>query len=81
MYKNKDKQREANRQASQRRRDKGMTQGMTNEGMTLMSQVTPEDREQIEKDMCAIGLKPKRTAQGNIRVSKPGDSDYVGVAI
>lgn len=37
MYKDKDKQREANRQASQRRRDKrkGMTkQGVTTEGMT-----------------------------------------------
>ena len=34
MYKDPDKQREANRQASQRKRDrKGMTQGMTNEGM------------------------------------------------
>lgn len=34
MYKDKDKQREANREASQRRRDKGMTKQMSNEGMT-----------------------------------------------
>ena len=39
MYKDKDKQREANREASQRRRDKGMTQGMTNEGMTTRNGV------------------------------------------
>lgn len=35
MYKDKDKQKEANRKASQRRRDKGMTQGITNQGMTV----------------------------------------------
>lgn len=36
-YKDKDKQKEANRQASQRRRDKvkGVTPGMTNQGMTF----------------------------------------------
>lgn len=36
MYKSKEEQKEANRLASQRRRDKqkGMTQGMTKEGMT-----------------------------------------------
>ena len=35
-FKDENKQREANRQAAQRRRDKvkGMTQGMTNQGMT-----------------------------------------------
>ena len=40
MYKDKDKQREANRKASQRRRDKGMTQGMTHEGMTAVNEQT-----------------------------------------
>ncbi len=63
MYKDKDRQREANREASQRRRDKGMTKGMTNQGVT----VTGSDTRVI----------PERTAQGNIRVSKPGDDDYV----
>ncbi|KKM03422.1 hypothetical protein LCGC14_1774560 [marine sediment metagenome] len=39
MYKDEDKQKEANRQASQRRRDrKGMTQGMTNQGMTVINE-------------------------------------------
>ena len=40
MYKDPDKQREANRKASQRKRDKGMTQGMTNEGMTAVNEQT-----------------------------------------
>ena len=35
MYKDREKQKEANRIASQKRRNKGMTQGMTEEGMTV----------------------------------------------
>ena len=55
MYKDKAKQKEANRQASQRRRDrKGMTDDCAKVGIVI----------------------PERTAQGNIRVSKPGDADY-----
>ena len=64
MYKDKDKQREANREASQRRRDK---QGMTND-CAKAGIVIPDH---------PIPVIPERTVQGNIRVSKPGDADYV----
>ena len=72
MYKDKDRQREANRQAKARQRAKDIElavaqrcddYSMTNQGVT----VTGSDTRVI----------PERTAQGNIRVSKPGDADYV----
>ena len=63
MYKDKAKQREANRQASQRQRDKkGMTDDCTKAGIVILDHPIP--------------VIPERTAQGNIRVSKPGDADY-----
>ena len=63
MYKDKDKQREANRQASQRQRDKkGMTDDCAKAGIVIPDYPVP--------------VIPERTAQGNIRVSKPGDADY-----
>lgn len=68
MYKDKDRQREANRQASQRRRNR---KGMTNEGMTPQGMT-----EQWTGIDSMIKPKPELTAQGNIRVSKPGDADY-----
>ena len=79
MYKDKNKQREANRKASQRRRDKGMTQGMTHEGMTVEdepSNVIPKTFQENAMDILKEKTEPERTAQGNIRVSKPGDADY-----
>ncbi|KKM80202.1 hypothetical protein LCGC14_1342160 [marine sediment metagenome] len=94
MYKDKDKQREANRKASQRRRDKGMTvedersnepsnvipKGVTDKALLRFNvgeaseRILPSDKDSVysQKD-----IKPERTAQGNIRVSKPGDDDYV----
>lgn len=58
MYKDKDKQREANRKAQAKFKAKGITGGVTIRG--IISKVLPT-----------------RTALGNIRVSKPGDADYV----
>ncbi len=137
MYKDKDKQREANRTASQRRRDK--QKGMTLEGMTIQDEfphVIPEDildncRKRLKKRgkdiKCFLDLpadvqqtiyrlcpcvvedheeRCRRTAiainyqhlfpdsyepgssadftklmaqagPGHVRVSKPGDADYV----
>ena len=64
MYKDKAKQREANRQASQRQRDKkGMTDDCAKAGIVIPDHPVP--------------VIPERTAQGNIRVSKPSDLDYV----
>ena len=64
MYKDKDRQREANRQASQRQRDKkGMTDDCAKVGIVIPDHPVP--------------VIPERTSQGNIRVSKPGDADYV----
>lgn len=64
MYKDKDRQKEANRKASQRQRDKkGMTDDCAKAGIVIPDHPVP--------------VIPERTAQGNIRVSKPGDADYV----
>ena len=87
MYKDKAKQREANRQASRRARIKRRTttdltplvaQGMTNEGMTPQGMTDSYNEVQSMKHALneAINPLPEHTAQGNIRVSKPGDSDY-----
>ena len=64
MYKDKDRQREANRMAKMRQRAK---EGMTYTE-TMEAEVIPKTN---------IPVIPERTAQGNIRVSKPGDDDYV----
>lgn len=60
MYKDKDKQREANRKAQIKFKAKGITKGITNQG------ITPK-------------VLPERTPLGNIRVSKPGDTNYDGI--
>ena len=74
MYKDKDKQRESGRERVRRYRDK--QKGVTSEGVTCKA--LPIDKtpyaELIGDKICVI---PERTAQGNIRVSKPGDPDYV----
>ena len=72
MYKDKDKQREANRQAQARFKAKkvlpeqGITDRVLPDGTTDVS---------VVKTLHRL-VKPERTAQGNIRVSKPGDADY-----
>ena len=88
MYKDKDKQREANRAIQAKRRAKGVTQsGCDTKGVTCgddgfitqefsngikITQPCPKCRPEHHPNI----TKPERTAQGNIRVSKPGDSDY-----
>ena len=56
MYKDKDKQREANRKAQAKFKAKGITD---------------------DRVLPVPSVIPEHTAQGNIRVSKPGDDDYV----
>ena len=81
MYKDKDKQREADRARQKRRRDKIKAEGVTEsgrdgQGVTVrLPEHSPDEVAVFERDM--ISAKPERTAQGNIRVSKPGDPDYV----
>ncbi len=90
MYKDPEKQREADRARQKRRRDKikskGVTesgrdgQGVTKEGMTIVM----KSRQTGMTNSTSASVKtakPERTAQGNIRVSKPGDADYEGVAV
>ena len=96
MYKDKNKQREANRKAQAKFKAKGITkqgitkqgitkQGITKQGITVIpkgASVIPCDTrlKVIPKDAPVVILceaEPERTAQGNIRVSKPGDDDYI----
>lgn len=80
MYKDKDKQREANRKASRRARIKRrattdltpLAQGVTNEGVTPqgMTQYPRVSDQDFTKLMAKAG-------PGHVRVSKPGDVDYV----
>lgn len=67
MYKDKAKQREANRIAQAKFKAKGITE----QGITL-----PEQTD-LGNTLTTTQTMPERTAQGNIRVSKPGDADYV----
>ena len=74
MYKNKAKQREAVKAATQRYR--------ANKGDSALSgskQVSQNARglSMLDEVGDTQPVIPKRTAQGNIRVSKPGDVDYV----
>ena len=78
MYKDTDKQKEANRIAAQKRRDK--TKG-TREGMTIEEGMTP-------KGMTNQGMTPVieqvsvtpfiRSRIGGCKVAIPGDEDYTG---
>ncbi len=74
MYKDKDKQREANRKAMQRSRNKVADNLMPGykEGYDKAIEIACDTPSVIPSDVI-----PERTAQGNIRVSKPGDDDYV----
>ncbi len=72
MYKDKDKQREAQRNwVRQKRIDK---KGSTEQGSTSASEGLGLA---AACDTVRDAAKPERTAQGNIRVSKLGDDDYV----
>ena len=66
MYKNKDKQREANKLQMQRARAKGNTKQDISKGNTGYPRVTDQD---FTKLMATAG-------PGHVRVSKPGDTDY-----
>ena len=80
MYKDKNKQREANKERQRRYKDRQKAlpeQGVTSQKALLSEGVTREALpEDIHPDLPAC-VKPERTALGNIRVSKPGDDDYV----
>ena len=75
MYKDKAKQREKDRERQRRYRAnrglKAYQKDVTNSGRD--KQGVTEQRVGIDS---MIKPKPELTAQGNIRVSKPGDSDY-----
>lgn len=81
VYKDKDKQREANRQASQRRRDmlKGMaTQGVMDAGVTVINKqpnVIPKYPRVSDQDFTRH-LATLPPGSPTVRVSKPGDDDY-----
>ena len=89
MYKDKDRQREADKERQRRyreshpisgkRRDKGVTESGRDKGVTdkLVDAMITGDVALADKCADEILGKPERTAQGNIRVSKPGDDDYV----
>ena len=66
MYKDKDKQREANRLQMQRARAKGNTRQDSGAGNTGYPRVTDQDFTRL---MVGAGL-------GHVPVSKPGDADY-----
>ena len=77
MYKDKNKQKETQRERQRRyrrdqntRRDKqGVTQPTCDQIVDVLhAKVLANPK---------VKLKPERTALGNIRVSKPGDADYV----
>ncbi|KKK68418.1 hypothetical protein LCGC14_2944250 [marine sediment metagenome] len=71
MYKDKDRQREANRQAQAKFKAKGITE----QGITLPKETDLGNT--LTTTQTVSAAMPERTAQGNIRVSKPGDDDYV----
>ena len=80
MYKDKDKQREAQRNwVRQKRIDKkGSTPGSIKEGTTSGdTRVIPKTFQENAMDILEEKTEPERTAQGNVRVSKLGDDDYV----
>ena len=64
MYKDKDKQREANRVAQARFKAKGITEGITNQGITLTSPVIPEQpllHKAVAPKKYALHIIPKPT--------------------
>jgi len=97
VYKDKDRQREANKEQMRRARAKGNTSQGNTEGVTTdlpcvtpsgvcegivtdkalpVKERTPEETE-IHVRLAMENLGMIKTERGNIRVSKPGDADYV----
>ncbi len=78
MYKDPNKQREANKKAMQRLRDKNLDIVMPGykEGYDKAVEIA-RGTQPVIPSCDTLPVIPERTAQGNIRVSKPGDSDYV----
>ena len=74
-YKDKDKQKEVQRDWV---RQKRAGKGSTKQGSTITGADNHIDASDINvvKALHQITTKPERTAQGNIRVSKPGDANY-----
>jgi len=68
-YKDKDRQREAVKQAMRRKRATSVIPCDTR------LKVIPSDTPIVIP--CEVEIKPERTAKRNIRVSKPGDDDHV----
>ena len=59
MYKDRDKQKEANRQAQARRRQQGMTKGMTSEGMTQQGMTALANRPMaVNLELCRTCGEP-----------------------
>ncbi len=81
MYKDKDKQREAVKTATQRYRAKKADSALSGQkdssenarGLAVVDKVGDT------QPVIPSNVIPERTAQGNIRVSKPGDADYNGI--
>lgn len=89
MYKDKNKQREANKQAKARQRHKASIKtivedfvGMTNQGMTRGEPVIPKRGKYIDDQGNAhvpdqdFTRLIAQAGPGHVRVSKPGDADY-----
>lgn len=76
MYKDKDRQREANKQAKERWKAK-QADKYVREALGIPKEGIPERGIPPIVDEGIPSPKPERTALGNIRVSKPGDDDYV----
>ena len=84
MYKDKDKQREADRARQQRRRDVIKSKGVTNQGVTQGVTIIPKA---LTAEEIALLYKPKRGKDikggdhisGPVVIGKPGDADYNGV--
>lgn len=78
MYKDKDKQREADKARQRRYRarpTRGHREGVTDSGRDKQG-VTGNCCIDHEHNFTGEIAIPKRTAKGNIRVSKPGNADY-----
>lgn len=86
-YKDKDKQRQAQREAARRYRAKGMTKGMTQQGMTVEGMTEPKARAshpdtQVIWDRHAAQHRPTtypHKFNDGIGLALPGDADYAGV--
>lgn len=81
MYKDKDKQREANRKAQAKFKAKGITEGITNQGITSQVKVIPKRGKDIKCLSTIDGSMPESYYAKHKAVVKglPGDEDYNGI--